>query len=52
MKSIFDYSDGDYCYDMGSNMMMESGELHMVDCSHLKNDEDADFYLLVHWTRR
>ena len=24
MKSIFDYSDGDYCYDMGGDMMMDS----------------------------
>ena len=24
MKSIFDYSDGDFCMDMGGGMMMDS----------------------------
>ena len=24
MKPIFDYSDGDYCMDMGGGMMMDS----------------------------
>ena len=24
MKHIFDYSDGDFCYDMGGGMMMDS----------------------------
>ena len=24
MKSRFDYSDGDYCFDMGGGMMMDT----------------------------
>ena len=24
MELRFDYSDGDYCFDMGGNMMMDS----------------------------
>lgn len=48
MKSIFDYSDGDYCYDIGSNMMMELGELHIVDCSHLKN-AGFDAMVVILW---
>ena len=31
MKPIFDYSDGDYCYDMEDGMMMDSDENLMQD---------------------
>ena len=43
MELRFDYSDGDYCFDMGGNMNlmqdigggvamdMESGEMHIVE---------------------
>ena len=31
MELRFDYSDGDYCFDMGGNMMMDSDGNLMQD---------------------
>lgn len=31
MKPIFDYSDGDFCMDMGGGMMMDSDGNLMLD---------------------
>lgn len=31
MKQVFDYSDGDFCYDMGGGMMMDSDGNLMQD---------------------
>ena len=33
MKSRFDYSDGDYCFDMGGGMMMDAEENLMQNMS-------------------
>ena len=31
MKSVFDYSDGDYCYEISDNMLMDSDGNLMQD---------------------
>ena len=37
MELRFDYSDGDYCFDMGGNMMMDSdGNLMQEAIAHLE----------------
>lgn len=42
MKSIFDYSDGDFCYDMGAGMMMDSdGDLMMDMGGNLAMDMET-----------
>lgn len=59
MKSIFDYSDGDFCYDMGGGMMMDSDGNLMQDMGgnmamdlesgelHIMEGENSDNTLLA-----
>ena len=52
MKSIFDYSDGDYCYDMGGNMMMDSdGNLMQNMGGGMAMDMDSgELHIISGWS--
>ncbi len=48
MKPVFDYSDGDYCYEISDNMLMDSDGNLMQDMGggmamDMNSGEDAIF---------
>ena len=53
MKSIFDYSDGDFCYDMGGGMMMDSDGNLMQDMGGgmALDMESGELMVLDLWTK-